>query len=102
MRKREEYFDLKEINEMETFTTEYETALEKIDELIEELINYTTDESLIEDIRLLREPIEINDGSRYRDYKEKLYDFENFNEEDYINNDGLEDEYITGKIGGLK
>lgn len=102
MRKREEYFDLKEINEMETFTTEYETALEKIDELIEELINYTTDESLIEDIRLLKEPIEVNDGARYRDCKEKLYDFENFNEEDYINNDGLEDEYITGKIGGLK
>lgn len=102
MDKRLEYFDLKEINAMEEFVYEYERAIKKTNQLIEELLKFTTDESLIEDIKALKEPIEINDKARYDDYKEKLEDFENFSENDYNNNDGLDQEYITGKIGGIK
>lgn len=101
MDKRLEYFDLKEINAMEEFVFEYERAIKKTNQLIEELLKFTTDESLIEDIKALKEPIETNEKSRYEDYKEKLEDFENFSENDYNNNDGLDQEYITGKIGGI-
>lgn len=102
MDKRLEYFDLKEINAMEEFVYEYERAIKKTNQLIEELLKFTTDESLIEDIKALKEPIEINEKARYEDCKEKLEDFENFSENDYNNNDGLDQEYITGKIGGIK
>ena len=102
MDKRAEYFNLKEINEMEEFTKEYEKIITKIEELIADLLEEITDESLREDIQLLKQPIEDNDEYRYKDYKEKLEDFENFSEDDYNNNDGLDQEYITGKIGGIK
>lgn len=100
--KREEFFDKREIEKAYDFIAEYETIQKKIEEFKKDLKGYTTDKSMEETIDTIGETIEDNEGYRYRDYKEQIELYENFDINDYNTNEGLDQEYIHGKIGGLK
>lgn len=100
--KREEYFDIAEINKMQEFVDEYDYAMDEIEKIVQYLKEVIKDTSLRETIDLLPEYITVQEGFRYKDYREQLEDFENFDINDYNDNTGIWEDHLNDIYGGLK
>lgn len=100
--KREDYYDIIEINKMQNFVDEYEYTIDELTTTINHLKTKITDKSLEETIEGMFDYIKDNENIRYNDYKEILTEFEYFNINDYDDNEGIWEDYQRDIMGGLK
>ena len=80
----------KDLENSSDFVIDYDRLMTALDNV--------TNEELLETVEILKQTLEENEKGRYEDYKEQVDEFENFNVNDYINNEGLINEYMRGKI----
>lgn len=99
---RSDYYDLDEINQMQKFIDEYEYSIDELEATIHQLSKVLQDKSLKGTIEGIVEFIEDCEGGRYNDYKQKITDFENFDEKEFTDNSGIWEEHQQEIIGGLK
>lgn len=99
---RAEYYDLDEINQMQKFVEEYEYSIDELTTTINQILKIIQDNSLKGTIEGILEYISDNEGKRYNDYKEKLEDFEHFDEKEFTSNEGIWEEHQNEILGGLR
>ena len=97
---REDVFDDREIDKMRDFVSEYEYVMDEIETIKQHLIHSCLDKSMKDTLEYLGETVEVNEGSRYRDYKEQINEYDNFDPNDYNTNDGLKEDYERMKLRG--
>lgn len=100
MTEREQYMgiDNDDINKMQNYITEYNNALKCLKNLIDD----TNDVDLKDTIEWLLDGLETNEKSRYDEYLDTVYEWENFNKNDYYDNDGINQDRINDIYGGLR
>lgn len=98
MIKREDIFDEKEIEKMKDFISDYDYVVNELNEQVALLQDIVADEGLCDTLNCLLETIEVNEKSRYEEYKEQIEEYENFDPRDYNDNDGLKEEYERSKL----
>ena len=88
----------KELNDMQNYVEDY-TSLEKsLDRYYFSVEDKELKETIMEMQRILTECEE----SKYKEYKEKIEEYEDFNINDYVDNDAIASEYRREIMGGLK
>lgn len=95
---RDDVFDSKEIERMKDFVSDYDYVMNELNEQITLWQDIVTDEGLSETLDYLVETLEINEKSRYEEYKEQIEEYENFDPRDYNDNEGLKEEYERSKL----
>ena len=88
----------KELNDMQNYVEDYKSLEQSLDRHYFSVEDKDLKETIIEMQRILTEYEE----SKYKEYKEKIEEYEDFNINDYVDNDAIASEYRREIMGGLK